>query len=297
MVRARAFRRALAVTAVAGGVGACGSAEPSKAGNLADGAGRAGAGALPAGAGGVSAGSSGASTSGGGPTSSGGSSGSAGSSASHGGSGSASSGGSAGKPSDANAGRGAGGTGNGTAGNGGSNGGQASSGGAAPVAGAAGAKPNDPACPATYADAWPPVVEFGPSPCTTPGLSCGYPVNCNGGQHRTIQLTCEDATWGPTGCDHPYDFCLDATAGAGDTNPTASCEDGSWLVANSVWTVYCPAEAPADGSACDAVGGTESGGDRDHCGYPCSDPAKWTVVSCIKSGAQKGTWSADGACN
>lgn len=291
VVSSRVLRRTLAVTAIAGGagaVGACSSSNTSSSGNAAapatGGAGSSLGGGAPAGTGGNVS-----SAGGGSPSTSGGSAGTTGSEMSGGSAGAkAGSGGSAGSAGGHSSSGGYAGREDGAAGSGGSSG-------HASTAGAAGANANDPACPASLTAAF---NGNGAQPCPQSGLTCAVPVDCNG-PRTSLTVTCEDGKWGPTGCDTPYDFCVDATGGSGTFQAAADCVDGTWAIEvgyKPYGPTPCPAEAPADAMPCDTIGGTESGGDRKHCGYPCSDPAKWTVVSCVASGSN-GAWSSDGACH
>lgn len=267
----RAFRHALAVSVVAGGSSvacACSSAGGQSSDVSASQAGTKQAG--PGGAGGALAAAGGVTSSGGGGTSKVG-------------------GGSGGSPPIVAAGGfegSSGGSSSALAGNAGS--------GASSFAGAAGSNGTDPACPRSLTGGL--VVQ---RTCERPGMTCGVSVDCNSGR-RVLTMTCDGGQWkGPTGCDTPYDFCLDATGGTGGLESGIDCVEGKWSIETGTSDfppTPCPAEPPSDGMPCDAVGGTESNGDRKHCGYPCHDSAKWTVLSCAASGAS-GTWRSDRACD
>lgn len=114
-------------------------------------------------------------------------------------------------------------------------------------------------------------------------------------------MTCENEMWQvPKGCDEPFNFCVDATGGIERERiiAVADCEEGSWVTSftnSDFGPIPCPAEPPEDGMLCDAIGGTESSGDRKHCGYPCTSSERWTVISCVGSGTDA-KWMSDGAC-
>lgn len=181
----------------------------------------------------------------------------------------------------------------------------AGTGGTPPAAGgAAGSVTRDPRCPDSLAVPFPDTGD--PAPCTEPGLRCDYALSCSSGP-QLLTVTCEDGAWqGPTGCDHPYDYCPN-TQEMG-RHPAVYCEDGEWDVETFELGVdhgpgACPPEAPELGSDCFVVGGTGGGPDREPCGYPCpSDPARWTVFECDNPGGESrgalmGVWIADGACD
>jgi hypothetical protein len=183
---------------------------------------------------------------------------------------------------------------------GGSSAGAGSSGAPVAMAGAAGSSGTKPGCPASLAEAFPWPETREPT-CTQAGSSCDVPIDCSSGRNM-LTLTCKDGAWesGAVGCDHPYDFCPETRGANGGWGPSVYCEDGNWQIEAylrnlSDSTGPCPAESP-EAEAC-YIGGGTGGGDRQHCGYPCSgESPTWTVLSCVGTVASA-VWSSDGACN
>lgn len=166
------------------------------------------------------------------------------------------------------------------------------------LAGAGGADGTEFGCPESLTTS---LADPNQRECTEPGMACDVPVDCNS-ETQFVTMTCEDGRWqGPTGCDKPYDYCPDATGGTDVSNTAVYCVNGTWSIQagpKHFGPVPCPAEPPTDGMECDVLGGTDSGSDREHCGYPCDDPSQWTVLSCIAAAdGRTGAWSSDGACD
>ncbi len=280
---ARGLRRALVASVVAGGAsvagGCSGDAEPESA--------EPSAGAPPTGTGGAEAptGGRGASASGG-ATAKGGrpAAGTTGADSGGAATGGSSNGGAPVSVSGAG----------GSSGAGSSSGGSSPAAGGSPAPGGAGDDGRDPECPESLTAA----LLSASKGCSKPGLVCSVPVDCNTGS-QALRMTCENQTWEvPQGCDEPFNFCVDATGGVGETVASADCEDRSWVIdswLSSFGPRPCPAEPPADEMLCDAIGGTESSGDRKHCGYPCSGGEGWSVISCTGEG-RDAKWLSDGAC-
>jgi hypothetical protein len=176
------------------------------------------------------------------------------------------------------------------------------SGGSPVTGGAVGSGGRDPACPENLGEAF--NAGAGVPQCNDAGLVCDVAVDCASGT-QVLTLTCEGEKWaGPIGCDKPYDFCPAMTGGTGPKSPSAYCEDGNWLIETYLFTIDhahgpCPAEPPIDGMECELIGGTGTGGDRQHCGFPCGgESSAWTVLTCdapVEGGL--GVWTSDGACD
>lgn len=154
------------------------------------------------------------------------------------------------------------------------------------------------------------VFVAGQDACPDEGFECQVAMTCTGGP-KPLVLACKDGSWqqGPRGCDHPYEYCheasVDATGGA-FTEPPVTCEDGVWEI--EFWTVGlgdgiidCPSEPPPDEGEC--YGGGTGGGYWEYCGYPCpGEGERWTIASCalVESPTPSqpaGYWTYDGACD
>ncbi len=141
--------------------------------------------------------------------------------------------------------------------------------------------------PATCPSAIP--GSYGAAPCEAKGVSCNYPLDCQGGP-IIANIFCTGAgPWRltPQPCTQPYDSC---------PGTDLYCSGNTWSTPiGGNPPSPCPGTLPEEGSSCYPVG---FGGVREYCGYPCASTGNWVVARCPHPsiGEYSSTWSHDQAC-